>query len=222
VLLVKSSLRIHRDRVAPLVSAIALGLLIFGVQGYGDRARVTNNPNPQIPSEVVVSSSIAPDETPLVDVCDRYQVGSDLPRKIEIPSIGVGGCIQKVGVDEANAIAVPSNIHLAGWYVDSVKPGEVGTSIIAGHVRGRYKGGSFVGLSLVKLGALILFQNGDGSWRDFMVESAATYTVAEGNAQLFAESEDDMSRLTLITCEGQPDSEGKYPERVFVKAILVN
>lgn len=34
-------------------------------------------------------------------------------------------------------MAVPNNIHMAGWFMDSVRPGQMGLSIIDGHVDGR-------------------------------------------------------------------------------------
>src|SRR5690606_1027811 len=74
------------------------------------------------------------------------------PKKIVIPSIGVDGFIQKVGVDQNAEIAVPNNIHKAGWFVDSVLPGERGLSIIDGHLSGRQNDGIFKSLAKLEEG----------------------------------------------------------------------
>ena len=58
-------------------------------------------------------------------------------RRLLLQVISIDAYLQNVGVDQNNQIAVPNNIHIAGWFVDSVRPGENGLSVIDGHVDGR-------------------------------------------------------------------------------------
>ena len=58
-------------------------------------------------------------------------------RRLLLQVISIDAYLQNVGVDQNNQIAVPNNIHIAGWFVDSVRTGENGLSIIDGRVDGR-------------------------------------------------------------------------------------
>lgn len=205
--------------VVPLIAAV---FIVAGVWGYWDKYKTTHNPIPEIPSAVITNSTSRPDETPLSDVCENYEVADQDPRKIEIESANISGCIHKVGVDQHNNIAVPVNIHLAGWYVESVLPGEKGVSIIDGHVLGRYNDAIFTNLDQVKTGELVKIQFGDESWKEFEIVEIENYSVEEATEELFKTVEDAESQLTLITCGGDYDKDAQtYKERVFVRARLV-
>lgn len=199
---------------------VALGLLSYGGWGLWQRYSATHAPTPTIPAEVVTRSTDTPEETP--PACDdSYKVPAHEPRKIEIPSIGVSGCIQKVGVDEKNAIAVPTNIHVAGWYINSPLPGEKGVSVIDGHVLGQYDDAIFAGLKNVKAGDMIRIEFGDSSKKEFLVEDSHSYPVNEVMDHLFSPLEGIDSQLTLITCGGTFDRTSQtYDQRIIVRAKL--
>lgn len=140
------------------------------------RQQVTSNQDPVIKTEVITHSTDTSDETrPLCN--ETYKVADDEPRNIQIASIGVDMCIQKVGIDQHNAIAVPDNIHVAGWFVDSPYLVVRGVSIIDGHVPGRYNDAIFVNLAKVKSGEVIRVELGDGSWKIFEAVDNTSYTV---------------------------------------------
>lgn len=203
-----------------LVLLVAMSLIAYGIWGFWQRQQVTNNPNPVIPTDIVTNSTQIPDETkPYCD--DSYTVPRDTPRKIEISSIGVDGCIQRVGIDQHKAIAVPSNIHLAGWYTGSVLPGKKGLSIIDGHVLGRYNDAIFAQLKDLKKSDTIRIQLGDKSWREFSITSVDTYSVDKTMSEVYKPYEGD-SRLVLITCDGVYDpNNNSYDKRVVVRTKLI-
>lgn len=206
--------------VTPLLMIIALGFLGYGGWGLWQRYSATHAPTPIIPTEVVTHSTNEPEETP--PACDdSYKVPANEPRKIEIPSIGVSGCIQKVGVDEKNAIAVPTNIHVAGWYINSPLPGEKGVSVIDGHVLGQYDDAIFAKLKDINAGDTIRIEFGDGSKKEFLVEDSHSYPVDEVMSHLFSPLEAVDNQLTLITCGGTFDRAAQtYDERIIVRAAL--
>src|SRR5690606_38524134 len=116
----------------------------------------------------------------------------------------------------------PTNVSLAGWFVDSVKPGDKGLSIIDGHVRGRSKPGVFERLDQVKEGDEIIITFGNGSQKRFMVFATKTVPETEAAGHLFEQHSDISSQLNLITCTGQYDAGSRtYADRVIVMAQLV-
>lgn len=101
---------------------------MFGVWRLFERQVATNNPRPKIETQVITRVIEGPGETSLEDACAEYEVGPYYPERLAIPVIDVSGCIERVGLDEKGAIAVPSSIYTAGWYVNSVLPGQPGLS----------------------------------------------------------------------------------------------
>ncbi len=145
------------------------------------------------------------------------------PKKIVISSVGIDGYIQNVGVDQNNEIAVPNNVHIAGWFVDSVRPGQQGLSIIDGHVSGRTTDGIFKALPNVAEGAEIIVEFGNGQAKIFRVLDVATVPVAEAPGVLFSQNPSVSNQLNLITCVGAFDRQtGRYQDRVIVSAELVD
>ncbi len=209
----------RKNVLIAVVVVLASGLVAYGLWGLRERYQATHAPTPSIAAETISYSTDEPEETP--PNCDDYRVADHEPRKIEIPSIGVSGCIQKVAVDQKGAIAVPTNIHLAGWYVDSALPGQEGVSVIDGHVSGRYSDAIFTNLKNIKAGDAIRVQLGDGSWQQFKVTDKNSYSLDKMTGRLFDRLNGVNSQLTLITCGGRFDRASQtYDERIIVRAGL--
>lgn len=211
-----------RKSIDLILLFIAVFLIALGGLALMQRWRTTHNPEVSIPKEVITHTSERPDETP--PPCDdSHQVAANEPRKIEIPSIGVSGCIHKVGIDQNKAVTAPTNIHLAGWYVNSALPGKNGLSLIDGHVQGRYSEGIFKHLVNVKPGERIRVQLGDLSWREFDAVDIKNYPLNEAANKMQQPLEEVGSQLTLITCGGDFDKQSQsYSERVIVRAKLLD
>lgn len=202
------------------VGCLAIGLIGYGLWGLWNRHQAVHDPTVTIPAETVTHSTGMPNETPPEHACSNYHVADSQPRKIEVPSVDISGCIQKVGVDQNNAIAVPTNIHLAGWYVGSALPGEKGVSIIDGHVLGRYQDAIFKALKDIKPGDIIRIQFGDHSWKEFETIDTNSYPVKESKDPLFAQHPTADRQLTLITCSGAFDAKTQsYDRRTIVRAV---
>jgi len=173
------------------------------------------------PTNTVVQSSDTPSEAP-VSPNDFANVPADQPREIKIPAIKVEGYIQKVGIDQDNQIAVPDNIYLAGWYTNSVKPGEKGLSVIDGHVLGRYNDAIFKNLVNLKLGNTFSVIYGDNSEKLFQVKEVKTLPVNETISYLMQSDPAIQKQLNLITCGGNFDKTSQqYDMRVVVKSEAI-
>ncbi len=59
------------------------------------------------------------------------------PGWLLIPAIGVSTTLVRLGITAQGTLQVPATAAVAGWYRGSPRPGQVGSSIIAGHIDSR-------------------------------------------------------------------------------------
>jgi LPXTG-site transpeptidase (sortase) family protein len=172
----------------------------------------------ELPSpETVITTSLDRPSEDSVSESLSYNVAANLPRRILIPSLTKTGFIQQVSNDQAGRIASPTNIHLAGWYVKSEKPGDPGLSIIGGHISGAFNDGIFIRLSTMKVGDIFSIEYGDMSTRSFKVKQVRAVSLEEANTALFDHDESLVAQLNLITCDGPYDAKKQtYSDRVIV------
>lgn len=200
---------------------VSVSLLAYGGFMLWQWYSATNNPSPTISTQSVTVSTTTPDETPPIDACKNYTVAPTLPRHITIESIGVSACIEHVGVDQNNQVAVPTNIHLAGWYTQGPIPGQQGVSLIDGHVLGRYGDAVFADLANVKANDIVKIEFGDKTVKEFEIFSSQTFSLEDSQDEFLKQVPGVDSQLTLITCGGDFDSSSQtYSDRVVVRAKL--
>lgn len=140
----------------------------------------------EIPSEEI------PTETNL-------HINSDEPKAISFPSIQSGGFIQKVAIDQWNEIAAPNNIHIAGWFVNSAKPGQGGVSIIKGYVDGKTSEGIFKRIYELEVDDVLEIELGNGSKINFRAVEIKEISKEDENVELNFKKVDIESQLNLIT-----------------------
>jgi sortase (surface protein transpeptidase) len=127
----------------------------------------------------------------------------------------------RVGVDQHRAIAVPTNINLAGWYVEGPAPGEPGVSIVDGHVSGVESPGIFARLGDLRAGDPVTIERGDGTVLTFTVVTVDSYPTADTAREQFRALPGVERQLTLITCGGRYDPAiGTHDQRIVVRAEL--
>jgi hypothetical protein len=138
--------------------------------------------------------------------------GPTLPRSdpvaVDIPAIGVTSGLQYLGLAPTGEIAVPQpgpRYNEAAWYDGSPTPGEVGPSVIEGHIDSAATGPSV----FFRLGALVPGDTVDVTLADGIV---ATFTVTGVRQYPKAHfptgvvySNTDFAALRLITCGGAFD-----------------
>lgn len=156
-------------------------------------------------SDVITYSVDNPIET-RPDDSYKWSGGLNDPKKIMLPTIQSEGYIQKVGIDQNNEIAVPNNIHIAGWFVDTVLPGEKGLSIIDGHVDGRSSsGGVFKELARLNKDDEFTIEFGGGDLKSFRIVSVDSVGSDDAGRLLFSQNTSISNQLNLISCTGQYD-----------------
>lgn len=218
----KASPRITPGRkLNGLILILGFGLLIYGFVGVLDWWKTTKQVKP--PS--AQSDVSRPSETPLPLTNDppfKYSVHD--PMIIDFPTIKTAGYIQKVSINAKDrSVGVPSNINLAGWYTNSVIPGQAGLSIIDGHVQGKYRPGIFKRLDRLQVGDIFTITFGDHSQKKFKIAASRRFEISQATKALFDHRADISHQLNLITCGGKYDqTTNNYLQRLVVTAKLIS
>lgn len=173
--------------------------------------------------EVVTHSTNEPSEEKPDKNTYKWQGQPSDPKYITLPTIKSEGFVQKAGVDQNNEIAVPNNIHMAAWFVDSESPGQPGLSVIDGHVNGRVNNGIFKDLNQLKKDDEFTVELGNGEIKKYRVMENVTVPTKDAVSVLFSQNPKVKSQLNLITCGGTFDKKTqKYDKRVIVSGELVD
>lgn len=210
-------IRLTKNRVLFIACVVAV-ISVIGVLAWVFRpiGHKEESPPP------ITYSTDTPSETKIDKNSYKWKGADDEPRYISLPSIGAGGFIEKVGVDQNKQIATTSNIYFAGWFVDSVKPGQKGLSIIDGHVTGRQNDGIFKDLASLKQGDTYTVEMGNGQLKTYEVMKVVTVDVKDAVNELFSQNPRVSSQLNLITCGGPFNKTTRqYEQRVIVQSKLV-
>ncbi len=169
-------------------------------------------------------SSEGKDETKVSnDAIARYRVAADLPRVITIEKLGVKARVLQMSVNSDGSMQSPVNIFDAGWYTGSVKPGQLGASIIIGHASGTTLGGIFNKLESLNTGDTISVERGDGKILRYQVIKKQTVKLSDVDMNSFIRPADGVSEgLNLMTCAGEWVKNSQTRDRrvmVFTKRI---
>jgi hypothetical protein len=142
------------------------------------------------------------------------------PVRLQVPVIGVDTSLMKLGLEPDGSMSVPPGAFPAGWYQFSPTPGEIGPSIISGHVD--YKGpGVFQKLHLLKPGDTVTVTRQDGSAPRFTVTRVLTVPKAQFPSTVVY-GPIGYAGLRLVTCGGAFNaSTGHYVDNVIVFTSLV-
>jgi LPXTG-site transpeptidase (sortase) family protein len=203
----------NRKRLLALLLVILISVFLLLFQRYQKENIVDREIIQATPYDIVTHSTEKPSEKEVKE----YVVPPDMPRELNLKSIDKRGYIQPVGVDQHGNIAVPSNVLMAGWYVNSAKPGDKGLSIITGHRDGVMKKGVFRYLGDLKEGDLFEIEYGDGSIRNFKVLEIRVASIEDTYDIMYEKKENVESQLNLITCSGDYDKEAEtYDKRTTV------
>ena len=148
-----------------------------------------------------------------------------LPVSVAIPTIGVRSRLLHLGRNQDGTMEVPNLFTSAGeaaWYKYSVTPGQLGTSVIEGHVDSYQGPAVFYRLGALKPGNRVSVTLADGITAVFRVTGVRQYAKDKYPANtIYAPV--NYAALRLITCGGGFDAAtGHYLGAVVVFASLVS
>lgn len=213
---VANNTRSKKHKVTLTIAACCIGLvlclLISARAGQNGSKDKTNT---------ITHSTSTPDESKSNAISYDWKGSAKDPKRISINKIDVDSLIQRTGVDQNKEITVPNNVHLAGWFVNSVQPGQQGLSIIAGHVTGKQSDGVFRNLNKLKKGDTFTVVRGDNTSLDYTVLTVKTVKADVASENVFSQDPTVRSQLNLVTCGGKFNSGlNQYEDRVIVSAQL--
>jgi hypothetical protein len=155
--------------------------------------------------------------------------GPSLPRSVpvsmDIPAIGVTSKLLYLGVNADGTIQVPSLVTSASeaaWYKYSATPGQIGASVIEGHVDSYQGPAVFYRLGALRPGDTIDVTLADGTTAIFRVTGVREYAKSNFPAKAIY-STTNYAALRLITCGGVFDyASGHYLSSTVVFASLTS
>jgi sortase (surface protein transpeptidase) len=165
-----------------------------------------------------------PDQTPLpINTLANYSVAPDVPRAVYVDKIQVAARTLPMSVDSDGTLQAPYSAFDAGWYTDSVKPGETGAMVFDGHSSGDTRIGTFGKLDQLSNGDVIRIQTGD--MKEYKYKVVKKETVSRDKV--------DMQKVVLpygnaieganfITCSGAwLEDDNTLSERTIVYTVRV-
>ena len=148
-----------------------------------------------------------------------------VPVSVDIPAIGVASRLLRLGVNPDGTIQVPSlttSAGLAAWLRYSATPGEIGASVIEGHVDSLAGPAVFFRLGALRPGDAVDVTLADGVTAVFRVTGVREYLKSEFPAKAIYGAS-DYAALRLITCGGAFDyATGHYLSSTVVFASLTS
>lgn len=159
-------------------------------------------------SRIANSSNYALDNATAQDSIQRT-IGPVLaksdPLSISIPAIKVKSSLQYLGLNSNGTIQVPSpgpKYNEAAWYKYSPTPGQVGPSVIEGHIDSAAEGPSvFFYLGALKPGNHIYIKLKDGTTAVFTVTAVRQYPKTSfPTSEVYGNT--NFAALRLISCSG--------------------
>jgi Sortase domain len=147
------------------------------------------------------------------------------PTALTIPAIGVRSKVGVLGLNPDQTVEVPplGRDSYAGWYKYSPSPGQLGPSILLGHIdSAQYGPGVFFRLGALRPKDTVTITRADRTVAVFRVERVVEYPKAHfPTAEVYGNT--DRAALRLITCGGRFDpSVRSYEDNIVAYASLVS
>jgi sortase (surface protein transpeptidase) len=201
-----------RARVAGItgVLLIAAGIATVGVAVTSQ----VHAPQPSLSEAGVIGGSSR-----------QPSLARSVPVAVRIPAIGVNSKLLRLGLNADGTVQVPSIKTSAGraaWYKYSATPGQIGSSVIEGHVDSQQGPAVFFRLGALHRGDTIDVTLADGVTAVFRVTGVREYSKSRFPAKTIYGTT-DFAALRLITCGGAFDyATGHYLSSTVVFASLAS
>jgi LPXTG-site transpeptidase (sortase) family protein len=137
-----------------------------------------------------------------------------LPARLLIPKLSIDAVILPVANTASGAMDTPKSNKDTGWYSLGIRPGNIGSAVIAGHLGFKYKG-VFKDLHQLVAGDTLSIIDNQGTSASFVVRESRVYEKSDDSSTIF--NSNNGAHLNLITCNGDWDtSQATYDKRLVV------
>jgi len=173
------------------------------------------------PTRRVLSSTSTQSPTTTTTTRPAPGLARSVPRELLVPSLNISTTVGELGLQANDEVQVPNNVHTVGWFRLGPTPGQIGSSVILGHVDSFRGPGVFFELKSLTLGALIEVRLSDGVTAQFRVTSVVQYAKT-GFPDALVYGSTRKRELNLVTCGGTFDHQtGSYESNIVVFSRLV-
>ena len=170
----------------------------------------------------LIAATVVTQSKPAPPVEERFHAstGAITPARLRIPSIAVDAPVAGVGLLPDGSMAVPDNLWVSAWLSSGARPGQAGSTVIAGH-RGISTPGLFGHLENVRPGDRIRVSDAGGGELVYQVTRVASLDLSPAT-QLEVFGPTTQQQLVLITCFGQYSRNTRtYDHRLVVFSRLL-
>jgi LPXTG-site transpeptidase (sortase) family protein len=151
------------------------------------------------------------------NIRDPGGIPQGLPVRLRIPGINVDTAIEDARITSDGRMDVPAGSINVAWFALGPHPGDEGSAVIGGHFgidNGVPK--VFFNLNKLKAGDKVYIEDDRGDIITFEVKSIKLFD-RDADATTVFTSNDSLSHLNLITCEGVWNQvNDSYPQRLVV------
>lgn len=168
--------------------------------------------------KITAQGKVVVPPTNQVTISTTDQEIAGLPLRIQISVIGVDAAIENVGLTATGTMDAPKNQDDVAWYQPGIRPGNVGSAVMAGHygIWDNGRGSVFDNLFKLTKGDRIVVVDDRGKTTSFVVREIQDYNPQADATKIFT-SNDGKSHLNLITCKGSLNNLSQnYPERLVI------
>ncbi|HMS23581.1 MAG TPA: class F sortase [Candidatus Saccharibacteria bacterium] len=195
-------------------------LIVIGIAGIA--LTLFSLKSDSVPANFSTTPAVIPVQSETKPVEQTNYLSKSKPVSLKIPAIGVSSEVIALGKLPDNSMETPNNGTQVGWYKYSPSPGQIGPSVIAGHVDWIDGPAVFWNLKNLKSGDQIKITRADKKVVEYEVEKIQQFNqdnfptkAVYGNT--------DTATLRLITCSGNFDSTTyEYDKNIVVFARAVN
>jgi LPXTG-site transpeptidase (sortase) family protein len=206
-----------RSRVSRVAAQIGLTVaVVAALVGSTTAAVTTRLPTPSEATPVPVLFDPVPAAAAPVPVVAGATT-------LDVPRLGIDrSALVDLGVDASGVVIPPASTAVAGWLTGSAVPGEVGPSVIAGHVDSHLGPGIFFRLDTLRPGDMVSVGRSDGVTVRFRVTDVMIVPKNQfPTDEVYGPT--PGSELRLITCGGEFDHKARrYLRNVVVSAVYVD
>jgi LPXTG-site transpeptidase (sortase) family protein len=199
--------------IGGIATALVISALLLGRPSFEKKSELglVSERSEEIEKRISPTPISTPVPTPIIGK----------PVSIYIPRLEINSLVETVGLDEKQRMDVPKNPENVAWYELGPKPGENGSSVIAGHLDSSTGPAVFYRLELLENGDLIEIEDEFGENYKFRVVGKNVYEDESFPLQEVF-SNNDGKKLNLITCQGKFDRNARnYSHRLVVFTELV-
>lgn len=225
----------HRGRLlaAAVAAALTVAAVVVAVVATASQQQAASpSPSAANPSrERTLAPSASPSSPRSTSPASREPdfgpiLSASTPVTLDVPRLGIRHAnLLQLGQAKDGSIQVPpvGANSPAGWYRNSPAPGQLGASVILGHVDSATAGPAiFYRLGMLRAGDTAMVTRADHTVAVFRVDSVEKYAKASfPTLQVFGDT--DHAALRLITCGGAFNpSQQSYEDNVVVYAHLAS